>query len=115
VDYHLEHGLRLVTKPEASGGWAIQEVDAQGKQIGRDQIPWDRMLYFTATSCVLGDHSEIKSRLQRDEAASAPPVMRSPSAPPSARRLGGFRPKVDPGKGYRLQHCELPKTTLRIG
>jgi hypothetical protein len=40
--------------------------------------------------------------------------MRSPPASPSARRLGGFRPKVDPGKGYRFQHCELLKTTLRI-
>jgi hypothetical protein len=41
-------------------------------------------------------------------------LMRSPPASPSARRLGGFRPKVDPGKGYRFQHCELLKTTLRI-
>jgi hypothetical protein len=88
VDYHLERGLRLVTKPEASGGWAIQEVDAQGKQIGRDQIPRDLSLYFTATSCVLGDHSEIKSRLR----SFVPPE------PPESTQGQYIRVQLRPGR-----------------
>ena len=42
VDFHLERGLRLHTKPEHKNlySWAINEIDAQGQQIGDDQIPW---------------------------------------------------------------------------
>jgi hypothetical protein len=38
VDYHLERGLRLHTRPkhERLYTWAINEIDAQGKQIGED-------------------------------------------------------------------------------
>jgi hypothetical protein len=64
VDFHLEHGLRLLTEPEHKSlySWAISEIDAQGQQIGRDQIPWDWTLRFTAASCVLGENIEIKSQ-----------------------------------------------------
>jgi hypothetical protein len=65
VEYHLERGLRLHTEPEYKSlySWAINEVDAQGQQIGRDQIPWPWSLYFTATSCVLGDGIDIRLRV----------------------------------------------------
>jgi hypothetical protein len=74
VDFHLERGLRLHTEPEHKNlyKWAIQEIDAQGKQLGRDQIPWQWTLYFTATSCVLTDSIEIESKFQSDESSPAP-------------------------------------------
>ena len=64
VDFHLERGLRLHTKPKHKNlyKWAINEIDPQGKQIGDDQIPWPWTFYFTATSCVLSDRFEIKSQ-----------------------------------------------------
>jgi len=74
VDFHLELGLRLQTELEYKdlyGGWAINEIDAQGQQIGHDQIPWEWTLCFTATSCVLGDGIEIKSQLQIEETTPA--------------------------------------------
>ena len=63
MNSHLERGLRINTKPEYKSlySWAINEIDAEGQQIGRDQIPWPWTLSFTATSCVLGDSIEIKS------------------------------------------------------
>jgi hypothetical protein len=63
VDFLLTRGLRLHTNPEHKSlyTWAINEIDAKGQQIGSDQIPWPWRLYFTATSCVLGDSIEIKS------------------------------------------------------
>jgi hypothetical protein len=98
VDYHLERGLRLHTEPEYKNlySWAILEVDAQGKQIGYDQIPWPWSLYFTATSCVLGDSIEIETWLQGDETAPVPPKIaqdqhiRVQLRPGDARRDGVF-------------------------
>lgn len=78
MDFHLERELRLQTEPEHKSlyKWAIQEIDAQGKQIGRDQIPWQWRLYFTATSCVLSDSIEINSKFQRrEETTPAPPEI----------------------------------------
>ena len=65
MDFHLERGLRLHTEPEHKSlyKWAINEIDADGKQIGRDQIPWEWSLYFTATSCELSDRIEITQPL----------------------------------------------------
>jgi len=70
VDFHLERGLRLHTDPEHKRlySWAINEIDAQGQQIGQDQIPW-----HTATSCVLGDSFDIESQFQQDKEATPPP------------------------------------------
>ena len=64
VDFHLTRSLRLHTKPEHKNlyAWAINEIDAKGQQIGRDQIPWPWTLNFTATSCVLIDSIEIKTK-----------------------------------------------------
>jgi hypothetical protein len=54
VDFHLERGLRLHTDPEHKSlySWAINEIDDQGQQIGRDQIPWPWTLYFCPTGYV---------------------------------------------------------------
>lgn len=64
MDFHLERGLRLNTEPEYKSlyNWAINEIDAQGQQIGLDQIPWDWTLHFTAMSCVLRSSIDIKSQ-----------------------------------------------------
>jgi hypothetical protein len=63
VEYHLERGLRLHTEPEYKSlySWAINEVDAEGRQVGPDQIPWQWTLGFAAKSCVLCDSIDIKS------------------------------------------------------
>jgi hypothetical protein len=77
VDFHLEHGLRLHTDPEYKQlyGWAINEIDAQGRKIGDDQIPWVWTLNFTATSCVLGDSIDIEPQFQTEETTPAPPKI----------------------------------------
>jgi len=63
MDYHLEREVRLHTKPGRNNEWMISEVDAEGKNIGLDQIPWEWTLYFTATSCVLSDSIEVSQPL----------------------------------------------------
>ena len=77
MDFHLERGLRLHTEPEHKSlySWAINEIDAQSQQIGDDQIPWDWTLDFTATSCVLADSIDIKSKFQMEETTPAPPEI----------------------------------------
>jgi hypothetical protein len=89
VDFHLDRRLRLHAEPQHKNlySWAINEIDAQGRQIGSDQIPWDWTLYFTATSCVLTDSINIESRSRMEKAATHPPritqrqVIRAPLRP----------------------------------
>ena len=92
MDYHLEHGLRLHTEPKHKSlySWAIQEIDAQGKQIGSDQIPWQWTVFFTATSCVLADNIEIESRFRAGETA----------APPEIEQRQVIRAQLRPGSPY---------------
>jgi hypothetical protein len=61
VDFHLDHEVRLCGEPGKS--WAINEIDAEGKRIGNDQIPWEWSFNFTATSCVLADSVDISRPL----------------------------------------------------
>lgn len=77
MNFHLERGLRLHSEPEHKSlyNWAINEIDAKGRQIGHDQIPWDWTLHFTATSCVLGDSIDIKSQFQMEETLLPPEIV----------------------------------------
>ena len=77
MDFHLKRGLRLQTEPEYKSlyTWAIYEVDAQGQQIGPDQIPWSWTLYSTATSCALHDSIDIKSQDRLEETTLAVPEI----------------------------------------
>jgi hypothetical protein len=61
VDFHLERGLRLDIETEYKSlyTWAINEIDGNGKQVGRDQIPWPWTLHFTATKCFLNEDLDI--------------------------------------------------------
>jgi hypothetical protein len=79
VDYHLERGLRLHTQPEYKSlyDWAINEIDAQDQQTGHDLIPWNWSLYFTATSCVLGDGIDIRLPFRSSEATPEPKIAQS--------------------------------------
>lgn len=64
MDYHLDYGIRLNTKPEYERlyRWAINEVGPDGSLIGEDQILWHYPLYFSATSCVLTNHLKIEPK-----------------------------------------------------
>jgi hypothetical protein len=77
VDYHLERGLRLITEPEHKSlySWAISEIDAEGRQVGDDQIPWEWTLNFTATSCVLSDSIDIDPKFRMGDTTPAPPEV----------------------------------------
>lgn len=61
MDYHLDHEVRLNTASKSN--WALNEIDAEGKEIGLEQLPWEWTLYFTATSCVLSESFEISQPL----------------------------------------------------
>ena len=77
MDFHLERELRLITEPEHKNlySWAISEIDAQGRQIGADQIPWEWTLNFTATSCVLSDSIDIDPQFQMNNTTLLPPKV----------------------------------------
>lgn len=51
MDYHLEKEIRLHDKTEHESlySWCLQEIDSEGEQVGRDLIPWEWGLHFTAS------------------------------------------------------------------
>ena len=78
MEYHLERELRLDIKPDKTlYSWAINEIDAQGQQIGYERIPLRWTLFFTATSCLLGDGIEIRSSSNRGADRAAPAHSRT--------------------------------------
>ncbi|WP_368508194.1 hypothetical protein [Bradyrhizobium lupini] len=77
MDYHLERGLRLHTRPKYKNlySWAINEIDANGNRVGEDLIPWAWSLYFIATSCALSDSIDLKTKYgSRDDALPIPEI-----------------------------------------
>jgi hypothetical protein len=68
LEYHLDHRVVLDQKPEFKNlyKWSLQELDADGKKIGRDEIPWQWDLYFTATELVLSDTLRIAHEYRLD-------------------------------------------------
>jgi len=56
VEYHLDRQVVLSPVSKTSlYTWSLQEVDAAGKQIGSDQIPWPWTLWFTVGELRLFD------------------------------------------------------------
>lgn len=60
---HMDYKLKLErnTKHPSLYAWAIQEWDGE-KVVGRDLIPWNWSLNFSATSCTLHDSLNIEPK-----------------------------------------------------
>ena len=67
MDYHLDRKVILNPDSEHKGlyDWSLQEIDAKGKKIGRDLIPWDLSFSFTASEVSLRDTVSIDTRVPR--------------------------------------------------
>jgi hypothetical protein len=97
MDHHLDYGLRLHTEPKYKSlyNWAINELEADGRQIGQDQIPWAWTLLFSATSCVLTNRLEISAQFSLGDESEDPPrivtdqIIRM-TLRPGIRRNGEF-------------------------
>ncbi|TIM99995.1 MAG: hypothetical protein E5Y38_14895 [Mesorhizobium sp.] len=57
MENHIDRRVILCPESEYTNlyEWSLQEVDADGKKIDRDQIPWEWTLYFKATELTLHD------------------------------------------------------------
>jgi hypothetical protein len=66
VDYHLDRRVILSDDPQYKNlyEWSLQEVDDDGKQIGRDLIPWSWSLNFVAVELSLTDQLNIEPDYQ---------------------------------------------------
>jgi hypothetical protein len=62
LNFHLDGRVVLRTDPEYKNlySWMLQEFDANGKQVGRDWVPWDCDLYFTASDLRVNDTIAIE-------------------------------------------------------
>lgn len=73
MDYHLDNKVRLSTDSKHSKlySWSLQEFDHDGKQIGRDQVPWFWSLYFEAVDLKNHFALEIKENLSDENGEGA--------------------------------------------
>lgn len=68
----LDHfDRRIVFSPESEHKslyeWSLNELDAEGKPMGRDWIPWSWTLYFKAKEILLHEGWKISDRYPSDE------------------------------------------------
>jgi hypothetical protein len=68
LEHHIDRRVILSTESEFKSlyPWSLQELDAEGEKIGRDQIPWEWTLYFTATELALSDTLKIEPDYRSD-------------------------------------------------
>ena len=52
MDHHTDYTVKLITETKHSSlyEWCLQELDAEGEQVGRDLIPWGWSLDFDVTN-----------------------------------------------------------------
>lgn len=69
MEHHVDRRVVLSQGSEFKNlyAWSLQEFDADGNKIGRDQIPWGWTLYFVATELTLSDTLSIKPDYRTDD------------------------------------------------
>lgn len=69
MEFHIDRRIILCEDSKFKNlyKWSLQELDAEGEQIGRDLIPWDWSLDFTATQIVLSDGMTIRPDYLSDD------------------------------------------------
>ena len=69
MEHHIDRRVILSSESEYKNlyPWSLQELDAEGKKISRDQIPWEWTLYFTATELALSDTLRIETDYRSED------------------------------------------------
>jgi hypothetical protein len=51
MDTHTDYTAKLTTETEYGNlyKWCVQEIDAEGEEIGTDLVPWNWSLNFTGS------------------------------------------------------------------
>lgn len=64
MEYHLDYRVTLSEKSDFKSlyGWSLQEIDEDGEKHGRDYIPWNWTIYFTATKFIYSHSASLGSR-----------------------------------------------------
>jgi hypothetical protein len=62
MEYHVDRRIVLSDDSKHKGlyKWSLHELDAEGKQVGEDQIPWGWTFYFTASELTVNDTISIE-------------------------------------------------------
>lgn len=62
MDFHLNRKVALSheSKYQSLYTWSLREHDDDGKQLGRDQVPWDWSVVFTATEMELNEKLKLE-------------------------------------------------------
>lgn len=65
MDFHIDRRVILSEESEHKNlyDWSLKEVDGEGKQVGRDLIPWAWSVSFTARDLVLAETLTLSSEM----------------------------------------------------
>jgi hypothetical protein len=76
LEYHIDNRVILSedTKFRNLYQWCLQEHDDEGNEVGRDQVPWEWTLNFTATELIFEDRITIDSYVPQGEAKPTKPA-----------------------------------------
>ena len=68
MEFDLDYEVRLATESAYKSlyRWSLQEFSKDGKQVGRDQIPWIWTLYFTASEFRYGRSIKMERELESE-------------------------------------------------
>ncbi|WP_457578846.1 hypothetical protein [Ensifer adhaerens] len=87
MDFHIDRRVILSEVSEYKNlyEWSLREIDGDGKQVGRDLIPWDWSVSFTARDLVLADTLTL---------SSATPVNSRDDGDPNTKREAKKRQSI---------------------
>lgn len=90
MEHHQDRRVVLSTESEFQNlySWSLQEIKEDGTKDGRDQIPWEWTLYFTATALTLSDTFAVEES------------YRDAETEPSVRQRQSIAAKLTPGSTW---------------
>jgi hypothetical protein len=97
LEHHIDRRVILSEESEFKNLyiWSLQELDADGVKISRDQIPWGYNLYFHAKELTLSDTLEIAPDYESDKsdktAVQAKQSIRAKLTPKDTWGRGSYR------------------------
>ena len=123
MDLHIDSRVVLDTQHEYKSlySWSLQELDVNGSKVGRDWIPWDWRLYFTARKLTLVDAITIQQdRSDKDTVDDSARQRISAELFPGDPRVPEFQHPREPsysmfGANRQISSFELQVTTLDEG
>lgn len=115
MDYHIDRKVVFSTESEFKSlyDWSLHEVDAEGKKVARDQIPWRWDLSFTLSKLLLSDTLTIEPASRIDD-TGAPTVAKKQSIRATLLPKDPWQRGLYSETTYSMFGTDRPITDIRL-